>query len=72
MWSADLDQVFQNERTARERRRQKSCRKGLVPLDELVMFVTVEKPNYKGEVQNCVGIVLGLVDKSDEVVVVHD
>ena len=59
-----------NERTARERRKQKSCRKAPVPLNELVMFVTVEKPQDKDEVQNCIGIVLGFVDDSDEVVVV--
>ena len=33
------------------------------------MFVTIEKPKDKDEVQNYIGIVLSLVDRSDEVVV---
>ena len=34
-------------------------------INELVMLA----PKNKGEVQNCIGVVLGLVDRSDEVVV---
>ena len=52
-----------------ERRKLKSNRKALVPFDELVMFMPMEKPKDKGEVWNCVGIMLGLVDRSDEVVI---
>ena len=33
------------------------------------MFMPMEKPKDKGEVRNCVGIMLGLVDRSDEVVI---
>ena len=33
------------------------------------MFMPIEKPNDKGEIRNRVGIMLGLVDRSDEVVV---
>ena len=33
------------------------------------MFMPVEKPNDKGEVRNRVGIMLGLVDRSDEDVI---
>ena len=33
------------------------------------MFMPMEKPKNKGEVRNCVGIMLGLVDRSDEVVI---
>ena len=51
--------------TVYERRKLKSFRKALVPFGELVMF----KPKDKGEVWNCVGTMLGLVDRSDEVVV---
>ena len=36
---------------------------------ELVMFMPMEKPKDKGEVRNCIGIMLGLVDRSDEVVI---
>ena len=35
----------------------------------MVMFMPMEKPKDKGEVRNCVGIILGLVDRSDEVVI---
>ena len=52
-----------------ERRKQKSCRKALVPFGELVMFMPVEKPKDKSEAQNRVGTMLGLVDRSDEVVI---
>ena len=44
-------------KTAYERRKLKSYRKALVPFGD------------KGEVRNCVGIMLGLVDRSDEVVI---
>ena len=57
------------ERTACERRKRKSCRKALAQFDEFAMFVTIERPKDKGETQKCVGIVLDLVDRSDEVVV---
>ena len=53
------------ERSACERRKRKSCRKAFVLINELAMLA----PKNKGEVQNCIGIVLGLVDRSDEVVV---
>ena len=43
-------------KTAYERRKLKSYRKALVPFGELVMFMPMEKPKDKGEVQNCVGI----------------
>ena len=33
------------------------------------MFMPLEKPKYKGEFWNRVGIMLGLVDRSDEVVI---
>ena len=56
-------------KTAYERQKLKSCRKALVPFGELVMFMPMEKPKDKGEVRNCVGIMLGLVDRSDEVVI---
>ena len=56
-------------KTAYERRKLKSCRKALVPFGELVMLMSMEKPKDKGEVRNCVGIMLGLVDRSDEVVI---
>ena len=48
---------------------QKSYRKALVPFGELVMFMPVKKPKDKGEVRNRVGIMVGLVDRSDEVVI---
>ena len=56
-------------KTAYERRKLKSYRKALVPFGELVMFMPMEKPKDNGEVRNCVGIMLGLVDRSDEVVI---
>ena len=55
-------------RTAYERRKQKNYRKPLIPSSELVIFMPNEKPKDNGEVQNRVGIMLGLVDRSDEVV----
>ena len=33
------------------------------------MFMPMERPKNKGEVRNCVGIMLGLVDRSDEVII---
>ena len=51
-----------------ERRKQRSNRKALVPFGELVKFM-LEKPKDKGENRNRVGIMLGLVDRSDEVVI---
>ena len=48
--------------------KQTSNRKALVQFGELVMFMTVEKPKNKNKVRNNGGIMLGLVDKSDEVV----
>ena len=56
-------------KTAYERRKLKSHRKALVPFGELVMFMPMEKPKNKGEVRNSVGIMLGLVDRSGEVVI---
>ena len=55
-------------KTVYERQKQKSYRKALVPFGELVMFMPLEKPKVKGEARNRVGIMLGLVDRSDEVV----
>ena len=40
-----------------------------VPFGELVMFVAVKKPKDKGDVRNRVGIMVGLVDRSDDVVI---
>ena len=54
-------------KTAYEHRMQKSYRKALVPFVELVMFTPMEK--LKGEVGNPVGIMLGFVGRSDEVVI---
>ena len=54
-------------KTAYERWKLKSYRKTPVPFGELVMFMPMEKPEDEGEVRNCVGIMLGLVDRSDEV-----
>ena len=48
---------------------QKSFRTALVSLGEMVMFMPMEKPKDKGEVRNRDGIRLGLVDRSDEVVI---
>ena len=56
-------------KTAYERRKQKSYRKALIPFGELLMFMPTGKPEDKGEVRNLVGIMLGLVDRSDEVVI---
>ena len=41
----------------------------LVQFDELVILMTIEKPKDNDEIRNCMGLVLDLVDKSDEVVV---
>ena len=57
------------ERTACERIKRRNCRKALVQLDELVTCVTMEKHKDKCGKHNCIVIVLGLVDRSDEVVV---
>ena len=46
-------------KTAYERRKQKHNRKAMVPFGELVMFMPMEKPKDKGEIRNCVGIMLG-------------
>ena len=56
-------------KTAYERWKLKSYRKALVPFGELVMFMPMEKPEDKGGVRNCVAIMLGLVDRSDEVII---
>ena len=56
-------------KTAYDRRKQKSHRKALVPFGELVMFMPVEKPKDKGGARNRVGIMLGFVARSDEVVI---
>ena len=58
-----------DRKTAYERRVQKSYRKALVPFGELVMFMPVKNTKDKGEVRNRVGIMVGLVDRSDEVVI---
>ena len=55
-------------KTSYERREQKSYRKALDPFGELVIFAPMEKPKDRSEARNHVGIMLGLVDKSDEVV----
>ena len=55
--------------TAYERLKQKSNRKALVPVGERVMFMPMEKPKDKGKVRNRVGIMLGLLDRSDDVVI---
>ena len=60
---------FSDGKTAYERWKQTSYRKAQVPVGELVMFMPMEKPKDKGEIQNHVGIMLGLEDRSDEVVV---
>ena len=41
----------------------------LVQLNGVVILVTIEKPKDKDEIRNCMGIVVDLVDRSDEVVV---
>ena len=38
------------DKTAYERREQKSYRKALIPFGELVMFIPIERPKDKGEV----------------------
>ena len=57
-----------HERTACDHRKRRNCREALVQFNELVMLMTIEKPKDKGKIQNCVRIVLDLVDRSDEVV----
>ena len=57
-----------NVMTACGRRKRKSCRKALVPKNELVTFVPMKKPKDKGEIQTCIGIVLGLVGRFEVVV----
>ena len=52
--------------TACERRKRKSSRKALVKLDELVMLMTINKPEHQPHANT---IMLDLVDRSDEVVV---
>ena len=56
-------------KTAYERRKLKSYRKAHVPFGELVMFMPIEKPKDKGEVRNCAGIMMVLVERSGEVVI---
>ena len=56
-----------DRKTENERRKLKMDREVLVPFGELVMFGPMEKDKY--QVRNCVGIMLGLVDRSDEVVI---
>ena len=58
-----------DRKTEYERRKLKMYREVLVPFGELVMFGSMEKLKDKDEVRNCVGIMLGLVDRSDEVVI---
>ena len=48
---------------------QSNTSKALVPFGELVMYMPMEKPKDKGEVWNRVGIMVGLVDRSDEVAI---
>ena len=60
---------FSDGKTAYERWKQKSYRKEHLPVGELVMYMPMEKPKDKGEIRNRVGIMLGLEDRSDEVVV---
>ena len=55
-------------RTACGRRKRRSCRKALVQFNELVVLMMIEKPNDKGKVLKCIGIMLDLVDSSDWVV----
>ena len=53
-------------KTACERRKRMNCRKALVKLDELVMLMTIGKPEH----QPCADVaMLDLVDRSDEIVV---
>ena len=60
---------FSDGKTAYECWKQKRYRKAQVPVGELMMFMPMEKPKDKGEIRNRVGIMLGLEDRSDEVVV---
>ena len=71
--SAGSKEVFRmgRQRMNAGSRKLKSYREALVPFGELVMFMPMEKPKDKGEVRNCVGIMLGLVDRSDEVSLVR-
>ena len=64
-----LHRSVSDGKTAYERRKQKRYRKALVPFGETVMFMPVEKPKDKGDARKGVGIMLGLVDRSDEVVI---
>ena len=56
------------ERTACERRKRRNCSKALVQCTELVMFVTIERPKDKGEIQCWKVPTRYQVDGSDEVV----
>ena len=56
-------------KTSYELRKMKSYRKAVVPFGELVMFMPAEKPKDKGEQRNMTGVMLGLVDRSDEIIV---
>ena len=51
-----------------ERRKRRNCRKASVECHKLVMIVKIEKPEDTVENHNCIGIVLNLVDRSDDVV----
>ena len=53
-------------KAACERRKRKSCRKALVKVDELVMLMTIDKPEHQLYANT---IMLDLVDRSDEVIV---
>ena len=53
-------------KTACKRRKRKSCRKALVKLHELVMLMTIDKPEHQPYAKT---IMLDLVGRSDEVVV---
>ena len=46
-----LQRSIPDGKTAYERRKQKSCRKALIPFGELVMCMPIEKPRDKGEVR---------------------
>ena len=56
-------------RTARGRRKRKSCRKALVKFDELAMLMTIEKPRVLEGKVDANTIMFDLVDRLDEVVV---
>ena len=60
---------FSDGKTAYERWKQKSYCKAQVLVGELVMFTPMEKAKDKGEIRNHVGIMFGLEDRSEEVVV---